>query len=708
MRKILSYFFVLLFLWRSFPAFSQPGVAFTGVVKEEKENFLQTITTVSNDPAIAAPLARYFESKVNAIYNSIITNDELSTVEKEKAIRSLVYFIQELGSSVMKKKMNMYDIPPATDAYNTVLTALLYHKPLAQAMERMGAQYSQLMAESFSQYKEYSLLEDIAVYKRVASSPEYILQFLENKPGFRFADSLLLDAAVADPWRIVFYLNSNRPGAQEKIRAADNIYLQQLVALSENKNATEILPFTIQLAEKKISADEIMVIRANPLAYFQSLVNTLQSSLGAGNTNLQQPLRNGIRKKAMSFYVNEINDLHNAGETVRFASIKDLRPQDIYYIITSCGEELYTSSYLGLYKRLMGSFKDQPADSLFGIVQYDNFRTFIRLAANYNVLGDLLQRLSPERSLAIVQEFTNDIENDEENALGKAMDIADCFTAVNSSGISEQIGAALENNLKRCASKRNYLGVRLYGILSDIFKLVQEKDGMEKLWATLGDYELLKQEALVNEKGEIIELVLFYGDEDGILSFNNFLRLYTDKKKWEITKNENWISIRSVSGQPITIYANRPLDISEELDLKAQDSLFAYMKANSLEPVILVHRGHSYHLDKTLRRLTPSVRLAILGSCGGYNRSISIASINSNVQVIGSKKTGSGSINDPIISAINETLINKKDIQWPALWNTLAKRFAKDEATLGMFNEYFPPGKNPGLFVLKLFDFYNR
>ena len=191
------------------------------------------------------------------------------------------------------------------------------------------------------------------------------------------------------------------------------------------------------------------------------------------------------------------------------------------------------------------------------------------------------------------------------------------------------------------------------------------------------------------------------------MSFNNFLKFYSDNKKWEVTKNDNWVSIRSLTDQPLVIYANRPLDEKDELDIMAQDDLFSYLKQNSIEPSVLTHRGHSYHLDKTLKRLTPSVKLAILGSCGSYNKAISIASINPDVQIIGSKKTGTKAVNDPVIDIINETLVNKQDLVWADLWQSLQTKFSKDPKTLGLFNEYFPPAGNMSLFVLKLFMFYN-
>ena len=289
------------------------------------------------------------------------------------------------------------------------------------------------------------------------------------------------------------------------------------------------------------------------------------------------------------------------------------------------------------------------------------------------------------------------------------MDIADSFTGLgNATDIIGIIQDELETNLARCKKEQQYFGIRLYGILLQVFDLVRQSNNLDKLWRTLGNYELLKQRSLQNKNGEIVELVLFYGDDDGVASFNNFQKLFTDTTKWAVSKTTSWINIRSKTDEPIVIYANLPMDYKDESDLRAQEAMFVHMQQQGAEPSILVHRGHSYHLGKTLRKLQPSVKLAILGSCGSYNNAISIASINPDIQIIGSKKMGSKSINDPIISMINETLISKSDLHWPEVWEKLRTRFSKDQTTLNLFNEYIPPGKNVSLFVLKLFNYYNR
>ena len=683
----------------------------TKVLKEEQGKFFRELNRNSIDSAIINQLSRFVKLQVDSIPIMISAVPFLTAGEREKAIRSLGYFMNEIRKNVAQKRTEIYDIPAAVQSYKNILKALLYRRSIANVLMDMPPRRTEVLAATFSQYQEHSLLDDMAVYKRLASSPEFILSFLENNPGFRYTDSLLVIAAVNDPSKIISHLNYGKQPLKDKIRNTKNIYLQQIISLAADRNASELLPFVIQIAENRITTEEVLETRKDVVKYFQLLVNMLMESVESNSAPLvfQKLLRKGLKEKSLIFYGGQVNELHSAADAIRFAPVKGLRPEDIYYIITSCGDELYTSSYLGLYKRLMEHFKTQSADSLFNIVQYDNFRIFMRLAANYNVLTDFLNKMPQEKAAELMRRFISGIEADTNSGLEKAMDIADSFTGLDSAiVIGNMIQKELQSNLNRCKSGQLYFGVRLYSILLQVFDLVKQKNSFHKLWTTLGNYEKLERKALQNKNGEIIQLVLFYGDEDGIASFNNFQKMFNDTSKWKTTRNENWVSIRSVTDQPIIIYANLPLDTKEELDMKAQDSLFIFLKQESIEPVVLVHRGHSYHLDNTLKRLTPSIKLAILGSCGGANSSISIASINPDAQLIVSKKMGSKSINDPIINVINETLLNEDDLLWPVIWEKLSLQFNGDEFTRNLFNEYIPPGKNVSLFVLKLFNFYNR
>jgi hypothetical protein len=710
MRRI-TYVLTGFLLFHAVMVSGQAGAPINNFFKTEQDSFLRQLRTMSRDSVITSPLARYFESDVNGIYSSISSDNSLSLADKEKAVRSLVYFMKELRTNMVKERSAIYDITEALSAYKKILPAEIKQQPVVPILSPLSARPAQAMATAFSQYKDFQLMDDIAVFKRVSNTPQYILDFLTAKPGFRYADSLILIAAAYDPAKVLAYLNGGKNiQLRQRIRSSSNKYLQQIVLLNGDKNSPELLPFVIQLAENTITPAEIVEKRTQVNAYFQLMVNTLLESAGTKNSSsvFLKPLRDGIKEKAIAFYANHINDLHESPDAIRFASVKGLRPEDLYYVITSCGDELYTSSYLGLYKRLKENFNDQRADSIFYRVNYDNFPSFMQLAANYNTLIDFFNSIPRDEVRALLIRFMANIEADASTGLEKAMNVGDFFSGLyGSSDIAMLVDKELQDNYIRCRNSRHYLGMRLYTILQQVFNLAINKNPDNKIWKTLGNYEILKRSALQGKNGEISQVVLFYGDDDGKMSFNNFLKFYTDNTKWEITKNDNWVSIRALTDQPLVIYANLPLDEKDELDVMAQDNLFAYFKQQSIEPTMLTHRGHSYHLDKTLARLTPDVKLAILGSCGSYNKSISIASINPDVQVIGSKKTGTKSVNDPIIDIINESLLNKQDLVWSDIWQSLQARFSKDPKTLGQFTEYFPPSGNMSLFVLKLFMFNN-
>ncbi|HEU4860473.1 MAG TPA: hypothetical protein VFT15_11570 [Chitinophagaceae bacterium] len=713
MGKI-TFYFVLILLLLPFSIVAQLNTlnATKTLLKEEKNRFFRELSKSQLDPNITSNLKHFAVFEVDSIQEAIISGNTTNDAEKEKALRSLFSFLKVLSNNIYQPKLEMYAIPGTIESYKNILRSLLHHKPITDELSRISSWSSQSLAKAFTQYSESDLLEDVAVYKRVSASPEHILPFLENKPAFRFADSLLLTIAAHDPMKMSAYILKKRTALQNRIRNKRNIYLQQIVSLTGDRNARELMPFIVQLAENRVTQEEIIKKRTEVKAYFQFLVNALKEELNApadASFIFHKALRNGIKEKSFAFYVNQINEQHSSADAIRFASVKDLRPEDLYYIITSSEDEMYTSSYLGLYKRLMENFKNGSADSLFTLVNYDNFRTFMRIAANYNTLTDFLTRMPLTRAADLIKLFISGIESDRDTGLEKAMDVADSFTGLDSAVvISELIKNEIGSNLIRCVSGQLHFGSRLYNILLQVFDLVKQKDPTNMLWDFLGNYQTLDGKTLQNKNGEIVELVLFYGDEDGTSSFNNFLGLFKDTSKWQTSKNEYWVNIRSLSDQPISIYANLPLDYKQELDLRAQDELVSFLDQQSIEPSVVIHRGHSYHMDKTLKKLRPSVKLAILGSCGGNKNIISVATISPDAQIIVSKKTGSKLINDPMIDVINENLQNRGELNWTEIWQQLSDQFSKDEFRLNLFNEYIPPARNVSLFVLKLFNYYKK
>ena len=442
-KKIVYSFSMLFFFWPFFTGAQTVTLpeAYDRVHKEQVD-FSEYIQSIFIDSNVAGRLQWFVEFEVDSINQAVINDSVLSEEKKAKAIQSLAYFMKELSESLSLQKFDIYDIPDALDSYKLMLKALLRHTPYLELLNNLGPRRSQLLANAFWQYNECAELEDIAVFKRVSALPAYILQFLESRPGFRYADSLLVLVAAHYPFKIVSYLLQHKPGLQLLIRKHKNIYLQEIVSLSENRFISELLPFIVPLAEKRITVTEILVKRKDPKIYFELLVNTLKNELSRpedSSSIFLVPLRDGIKEKSISFYVNQVNELHSSAAEIRFASVNDLRIEDLYYIITSCEDELYTSSYLGLYRRLMGHFNTPAVDSLFGIVQYDNFRPFMRMAAIYNTLGDFLSCMPQETAAGLLNRFISGIESDTHTGLAKAMDVADKVAKMYAIQVAEDV-----------------------------------------------------------------------------------------------------------------------------------------------------------------------------------------------------------------------------------------------------------------------------
>jgi len=678
------------------------------MVHAEQKVFRDYLMSSSLNVTVKKDLQKFAVNDVNSLQTNL---QFLVTAPKEKrvkGIRSLSYFMKELKQELQEKKLDEFTASSVTKKYKQTLNELLNRKnePIEKSLLSSNWRTCQLLANSFWEFDEKKQMSDISAYKRVVETPEYIFSFLERTPGFAYADSLIIFLAENYPEQVVSYLQKNNNAAvTNTIRRQKNIYVQQLAGLSSNSLASELAPFTKQIADSELLIDDILAKRKKVNDYFQLLVNTIMANKQRedepNDVSFQFALENALARKSLDFYVKKINDLHNSPDAVRFQSVQTLRPQDLYYIIVSADEEMYTSTYLGLYKRLLGKFKDQSADSVLNTVYNDMFRKFMRIAATYNTLNDFLHHTTADRSKTLVHLFVSDIENDnEDEAVSNASDIADAFiTLSKDSVLNSYVKEELQTALKKSREANQYQGTKLYSILLKVYGIVND----DQPGTLSASYKTLPYSELKNN-GAVSELVLFYGDEDGKNSFTSFMNLFKDRAQWDVTKNDSWVKISSLNAQPLNIYANLPLNEDDGEDMAAQEDLAQYLKSQSISPRILIHRGHSYHLPNTLNYLGPSVKLAILGSCGGYKNMKKIIGLNSQVHIIASKQVGSMAVNDPLLLHLNDDLAAGKDINWVSFWEELNEKFKNDANTLKLFGEYVPPYKNVSSYVLRLYN----
>ena len=538
-------------------------------------------------------------------------------------------------------------------------------------------------------------------------NPGEVLVKIEPYLDQPFADSLLIGCANIFPDKFYNYAAAAETKVGKRIRKIKDPFVQLIVKISDERSGRLIFPFLHAIQKGRLSIDTIKQVAKDNLKYYRLLIQTQLSyieDLRRKDTPvLYNELGLMIKRKAEELYINEINALHDLPDEKRFKILQPLTATELYYIIVTGEDVIYTSSYVGVYNRMMAKAPRQNGDSLLMLVKFDRFKKFIRMAASYNKLDAFLTSMQPINAQLLMKAFVRGLEKAKN--LEDAVDVADSYASIGDPAIIQLMKQEIVANLNQNILSNNSRGESIYDILNLLFLSTEDSSDELSTKYKIPPVYQLPITLLKDTSDRVIQQVFFYGDKDGIQSFQNFIGLFKGKKEWKISQNENWIEIQSQVGKPVTIFANKPLDNSkgDDPDAKAQQLLIEYMQQNGIEPSIVIHRGHSYHLKYTISQLPSTAKIIVLGSCGSYQNLSSVLQICPDAQIVSSKEVGSRLVNEPVLKLINEALLYQDDIDWISMWNILGKQFEGSEAQ-ERFENYIPPHKNLGALFIKAFS----
>ncbi|HXB05682.1 MAG TPA: hypothetical protein VNW04_01165, partial [Puia sp.] len=475
-------------------------------------------------------------------------------------------------------------------------------------------------------------------------------------------------------------------------------------------------PFLDNLVKGRITMEDIDKVKDDDLAYYRLLVKTRLDYAERLLPPLQDTplemnaLTQMLEKKGKQVFVSEINALHTVeNPAIRFKILDPLTPEELYYLVVLSEDEIYTSSYLGVYDRIFQRMKSPYGDSLLMQVHGDYFRKFIKMAAAYNKLEHFLGTMDKQNAGTVMKSFVIHLENADEE---EAVDVADSYSSIveKSPVLARFILNEVKWNYDKNVAGGDKKGIIIYHLLQTLF---ESADSTKKIdvSAKLGIPPIytVDRQSLTDDSGRVIQQVFFYGDKDkdGQNSYADYMRIFQTKPgtrpEWKITENPQWTTISSIRGKPVIIFANKPLLGEDDPDDKAQKALSDYLYDRHLKPTIVIHRGHSYHVKYTIERMPATARIVVLGSCGGYNNLSEVLKISEDAHIISSKQVGSKSVNEPILQAINNTLIAGHNIEWLPMWRELEAGFRKDPAAREKFDDYIPPYKNLGAIFIKAY-----
>ncbi len=553
---------------------------------------------------------------------------------------------------------------------------------------------------SFSDNAGIEDCRNYLIYRVCIEHPERMMATLNQHPDLPYADSLIIVAARKRPDDLYTYAAAYNKLAQRIAQSPDSL-VQLIVRIAKMQQGSGTqqgrmyFPFLDNLYAHKITFDDIDAALNNDEKYYSLLVKTeidYADRLRYHDTALSmKALQAKLRDKAEDVYVNVINGLHESPDAVRFKKIQNLSPEELYYLAVMTEDVIYTSSYTrGVYPLIWKKMKNPRGDSLLMMVKFDHFRKWIKMAANYNTLDDFLKRMNKGNADLLMKAFVNGLEKSA--TLEDAVDVADSYAGIKDKELHSLILNQVQSNLERAKNSGNERAEHIYDILNTLFLSIDTANHIN-LSDKLGipPVYFMPNKDMQDDKGRIIIQQFFYGDEDGKTYFPVFVNSFRNSN-WKIQSNKQWVTISSTKGVPVIIYSNKPLDEKQNLDAEAQDALNQYLYDNDLNPTMVIHRGHSYWLSSTLDQLNSSAKLVMLGSCGAYQSLDKVLQICPTAQIISSKQTGSGSINQPIINTIIEDLRQGKNLDWPLMWKRFGSQFNHGD----LFDDYVAPYSNLG------------
>lgn len=663
--------------------------------------------SIESNPDVAKLATQAINHQVDAIRFMIETDAKIDQRLKSGYLVGLADILRYMRSGWRKREVSPSHFAQIFSVYKKLIEVNTDKVSIIPYIQHFpyDIAYTSTLPRIFEENPSYSELKDVLLLKYAAQYPNKTFYELTKYTGSKHADSLIKALGQQYPEQLYSYAQAGNSLGYKIRSIKDDNFVKTVVGLSEMKSGQIYFPFLDNLVKGKVTLAQLDAAKDDRLKYYRLLVQTqmdyarraLSGDIAIGFNELT----NRLQKKGNDEFVNEINALHESPNAVRFKCLQPLTAHELYYLAVLSDGLIYTSSYTNGVFPLMMSKSNNRGDSLLLTLSFDHYRKFIRQAAGYNTLKTFFTTFkSKQEANDLMTAFVNGLE--QSKGLEDGVDVADSYASLYETlpDLARQMLANIKTNYDRNVKTRNKRGIAIYNIL---YKLFLSADPAKNINLTkeLGIPPVynIPFNSFTNEKGEIITQMFFYGDEDGMMDFDIFVRTFSNDPKWRVDQsNSKFVVAKSTSGVPVYVYANRPLPNTNDEDYVAQNAMQAYLEKNNLSPTVTFHRGHSYHAPTSVSYITPTSRVVFMGSCGGFFLIDSILKKSEDAHIISSKQTGYRDINLPFIRIFLENLRLHKDVDWIPFW----KEFRAAAHITGM-EDYIPPYKNLGALFIKAY-----
>jgi hypothetical protein len=463
--------------------------------------------------------------KIDEFQDWVESNEQIAN--NNEKIRFLSYIenvLKEFRLSWKKKDLSPVEFPVLIENFEAILKKQAEGTSMASLIESVPYEIAKINTEIFFDNPGYQEAQGILYLKYCSLNPDKILQTIRPFADAPFADSLIVIACARNPVQLYSYAQSASSPEGRLIHRNTDGTVMAVAKLSRTPHALLYFPFLDDILSGRQPLDSIKKYvdgekGYDSVGYFKLLVRTeteyyRRMTSQKRDTPIAMFGANGLREvlkgKALEHFVTPINNLHDQNNlAIRMKAIEPLSAQELYYMIVMSENDIYTSSYKHSFNRMLQKMgANQRGDSLLLHVNFDYFKKFIKMAANYNKLDTFLKTMPAENSEALMRAFVSNL--DKGNDLEDATDVADSYSSINDKKLRDNILNNVKINEQQSIAGNNVKGTIIYGLLREIF-LSADSVNKINLTESLGIpsiYEI-QNSNLRDDSGRIIQQVFF-------------------------------------------------------------------------------------------------------------------------------------------------------------------------------------------------------
>ncbi|HLK69692.1 MAG TPA: hypothetical protein VKU19_39960 [Bryobacteraceae bacterium] len=392
--------------------------------------------------------------------------------------------------------------------------------------------------------------------------------------------------------------------------------------------------------------------------------------------------------------------------------LASFRATDLYLLLTYGQAEATPAVFDAIFDRLLLPklrAENPKGRSLLELLRRSGdlqLRDFVAGAIGAHRFDEFLQIVGPEGLGKLAASIP-----ESGDPLKEAVRLAQILDSTSSRDLLQRMAPIITAEYARCQSAGNRSCRMLYGLLA---ARMSETPAADSALREIGKPYLpfltssadLPLSAVFDESGQSVQRYFFYDDDDGVASFESFRRSYAADPAWTIEERGAYLHLTGKGQQRrIEIFANIPVNAHlpanrafENEAQRRQQTIAKALAERGVVPRVLVHRGHAFWVEHTLSYIASSDRLVILGSCGGVDEIHKVLEISHDAQVIATRGVGATEVNDPMLKALNDRMLNGGPVlEWSAFWQS-------QKATLGhtgLFRDYLAPDQDAGSVFLR-------